>query len=86
VTVGKDEFVAPLLWDSREFALKRSSISHSVHSTRTRRVSSYSSLTRKLLFEICSPVDILLIWNELTNWESDFYGFLCYNIFHSTGV
>jgi hypothetical protein len=61
VAVGKDEFVAPLFGDSREFSFKRSSVSHSVLSERTRRFSSYSSLTRKVLFEVCSPVDIVLI-------------------------
>jgi len=35
----------------------------------------FSSLTRKLLFEIFSPVDIVWIWNELTHWQTDFTDF-----------
>jgi hypothetical protein len=57
----------------------------SVLSERTRRVRFFSFLTRKLLFEIFSPVAIVLIWNELTHWETDFCGFLRYNTLHSSG-
>jgi hypothetical protein len=41
------------------------------------KVIAVASLTKNLLFEICSSVDILLMWNEMkhqgTAWVQHFY-------------
>ena len=78
MTVGKVSLVRPFLGISLNLL-------SSVLSERTCRVGSFFFFKKKnLLFENVSPVDIILIWNELTHWETDFYGFLRYNILHST--
>jgi hypothetical protein len=69
MTVGKDEFGKPFSWDFRAFTFQAFFLNEHVV------FALFYSLTRKLLFEIFSTVDIVWIWNELTHWQTDFTDF-----------